>query len=414
METAAPAKHPHALAFILITLLIDTIGFGIIIPVMPELIMTLSGEPISAAAGYAGLMLFAFAAAHFISSPVMGNLSDRFGRRPILLISLAALSVDYLIMALAPTLLWLFIGRTFSGAFGATFATANAYITDVTDEDKRPQAFGLLGAAWGLGFTLGPVIGGFLGEMDPRLPFFVTAGLGMLNVLYGYLVLPETLKQSDRRAFNWKRSNPIGALAHFHAYPVLLGLALVVILFQIAHDTNPAVFTYYVIHKFSWSETDIGIALGFVGIATIIAQTLVIRWTVARFGETNSAYIGFVAAAIGMGGFALAQEAWHAYLALIPMCLMGLAMPSVRSMMARRVPANAQGELQGALSSLMGLTMIAAPLIMTQLFRHFSSDDATIALPGAPYLLAALLMALAALLLARQVSQTEPSSKADT
>lgn len=406
MSTHQKRSGKRALAFILLTLLIDTIGFGIIIPVMPKLIMSLSGEPISAAAGYAGLMLFAFAAAHFVFSPVMGNLSDRFGRRPILLVSLAALSVDYLIMAFAPNLIWLFIGRVLSGLFGATFATANAYVTDVTPEDKRAQAFGLLGAAWGLGFIIGPVLGGFLGEIDPKLPFFVAAAIAALNTIYGFFVLPETLPSHERRPFDWRRSNPVGALIHFRRYPVLLGFAVIVILYQIGHDANPAIFTYYTIHKFGWSEQEMGFALAFTGIAVIFSQTIVIRWTVARFGELNSAYIGLITAATGFAGLGLATTGWQAYLALFSMSFMGLAMPSIRAMMARKVPANAQGELQGALSSLMGLTMIAAPLVMTQLFRAFSAADAPITLPGAPYLLAGLLMLLSALLLARQVRRS--------
>jgi len=389
------------MAFVLITVMIDTIGFGIIIPVLPQLVMDLTGEPISAAAGYGGIMLFAFAAAHFLFAPVMGNLSDRFGRRPILIISLAALGIDYLVMGFAPTIAWLFAGRIFAGLFGATFATANAYITDVTEPDKRAQSFGLIGAAWGFGFIIGPVIGGFLGEIGPRVPFFVAAGLALSNVIYGLLVLPETLKEENRRPFDWRRANPVGALAHFRAYPLIIGLAAVIVLFQLAHDANPAIFTYYAIYKFGWTERDIGFALAFVGVTVIFSQTVLIRWTVKAFGEINSAYIGLIVAASGFAALGLATESWMAYAALVPMAFMGLAMPSIRSLMTARVPDNAQGELQGAIASLMGLTMIAAPLIMTQLFRSFTSADAPIDLPGAPYFLAALLMLMAALMLTR-------------
>ncbi len=399
MTSRKPGRH--ALAFVLVTILIDTIGFGIIIPVIPELIMELTGEPISAAAGYGGLMLFSFAAAHFLFAPVMGNLADRFGRRPILLISLFALGVDYLIMAFAPSLLWLFVGRILAGMFGATFATANAYVTDVSPPDKRAQNFGLTGAAWGLGFIIGPVIGGFLGELGPRVPFFAAAAIAFINVAYGFLVLPETLKDEDRRTFEWKRANPIGALAHFRAYPVLLGLAGAVVLFQLAHDANPAVFTYFVIHTFGWSEREIGFALGFAGLTVIFTQTVVIRWTVSRFGEIGSAYIGLSVTSIGFTCLALSTETWMAYASMVLTAFMGLAMPAIRSQMAARVPDNAQGELQGALSSLMGLTMIAAPLLMTQLFRAFTAEDAPFQLPGAPYFAAALLMVSAALVVAR-------------
>ncbi len=387
------------MAFVLLTVLIDTIGFGIIIPVLPNLIMELTGEPISSAAAYGGIMLFAFAGAHFLFAPVMGNLADRFGRRPVLIISLAALGIDYIVMGFAPSLTWLIAGRVFAGLFGATFATANAYVTDVTSPDKRAQAFGLLGAAWGMGFILGPIIGGFLGEMGSRVPFFAAAGLALLNVIYGLLVLPETLPKTDRRAFDWSRANPVGALAHFKAYPVIIGLAGVIVLFQIAHDANPAIFTYYTIHKFGWSEREIGFALGFVGITVVLTQTIVIRWTVSVFGEVKSAYIGLIVAAIGFAILGLATQTWVAYAALVPMAFMGLAMPSIRSLMTARIPDDAQGELQGAISSLMGLTMIAAPLVMTQLFYAFTAPDALIHLPGAPYLAATLLMLLSAVLL---------------
>ncbi|MBL4864386.1 MAG: TCR/Tet family MFS transporter [Rhodobiaceae bacterium] len=396
------------MAFVLITVMIDTIGFGIIIPVLPRLVMELTGEPISAAAGYGGVMLSAFAAAHFLFAPVMGNLSDRFGRRPILIISLAALGIDYLVMGFAPSIAWLFAGRVFAGLFGATFATANAYVTDVTEPDKRAQSFGLIGAAWGFGFIIGPVIGGFLGEIGPRVPFFVAAGLALSNVVYGLLVLPETLKEENRRPFDWRRANPLGALAHFRAYPLIIGLAAVIVLFQLAHDANPAIFTYYAIYKFGWTERDIGFALAFVGVTVIFSQTVLIRWTVKTFGEINSAYIGLIVAASGFAALGLATESWMAYAALVPMAFMGLAMPSIRSLMTARVPDNAQGELQGAIASLMGLTMIAAPLIMTQLFRSFTSADAPIDLPGAPYFLAALMMLMAALMLTRYTRNPQP------
>ncbi|PCJ71865.1 MAG: tetracycline resistance MFS efflux pump [Rhodobiaceae bacterium] len=398
----------NAMAFVLITVMIDTIGFGIIIPVLPRLVMELTGEPISAAAGYGGVMLFAFAAAHFLFAPLMGNLSDRFGRRPILIISLAALGVDYLVMGFAPSIAWLFAGRVFAGLFGATFATANAYITDVTEPDKRAQAFALIGAAWGLGFIIGPAIGGFLGEIGPRIPFFAAAGLAFCNVIYGLLVLPETLAEENRRSFDWRRANPVGALAHFRTYPLIIGLAIVMVLFQIAGDANPAIFTYYAIYKFGWSERDIGFALTFVGVTVIFSQTILIRWTVKTFGEINTAYIGLIVAALGFAALGLATESWMAYAALVPMAFMGLAMPPIRSLMTTRVPDNAQGELQGAIASLMGLTMIATPLIMTQLFSSFTGVDAPIDLPGAPYFLAALMMLMAALMLTRYTRDSRP------
>ncbi len=362
----------HALLFILITIFIDTVGFGIIIPVLPKLIAELSGTRISEAAAYGGWLMFVFALMQFLFAPVIGNLSDRFGRRPVLLLSLTALGVDYLIMGYAPSLAWLFAGRMIAGVAAATFATANAYIADITDEQSRAARFGLIGAAWGVGFVLGPAIGGLLGEIDIRLPFFAAAGLAGLNVLYGLLVLPETLAEANRRAFVFWRANPLGALAAIRGQPIVVGLFGALVLYFVAHDVNPSTWTYYVIHKFHWSGAQIGLGLAAVGLSGAVVSGTLVGPAVKRLGEAGTAYCGLILAAVSFIGYAFATSGWMLYPWIVLGAAMGLVMPSLRSIMSSVVAENSQGELQGAVASLMGLTAIMAPLVMTQLFRYFS------------------------------------------
>ncbi len=382
----------NALIFLLITILVDTIGFGIMIPVMPELLMELTGEDLSGAAIYSGWLIFLYAGIQFIAAPVLGNLSDRYGRRPILLLSLAAFGVDYVFMGLAPTIVWLFVGRAFSGVFGATYSVANAYIADITPPEKRAANFGLLGAAWGLGFISGPILGGLLGAYGPRVPFFAASALALANVIYGFFVLPEALAPENRREFNLKRANPIGALVQMRKYPAIFGFFGVIALYQIAHDANPAVFSFSMMEKFAWTEREVGLALGCVGVCGIFVQAFLIRAIIPRIGEANSVYFGMTCFALGFIGFAFATEGWMVYAFIALLSLGGLASPSLRSIMSRQVPADAQGELQGAIMSIMSLSAIAAPIIMTRLFFYFSADTAPTYFPGAPFLAAAILM----------------------
>ncbi len=392
MRERRPGRH--ALLFILITIFIDTLGFGIIIPVLPRLIADLGHTSISDAAGYGGALMFVFALMQFLFAPVMGNLSDRFGRRPVLLISLATLSVDYLIMGFAPTLAWLFLGRLLSGASAATFSTANAYIADITDESERAARFGLVGAAWGIGFVIGPAAGGLLGALGPRVPFYVAAGLALVNVVYGLLVLPETLSRDKRRPFRFARANPAGALAALRPYPLVLGLFGALTLYFLAHDVNPSVWTYYVLHKFQWSEGQVGLALAAVGLSSAVVSGTLVGPVVKRMGEARAAYLGFALAAVSFFGYAFATQGWMLFPAIAFGAFMGLVMPSLRGIMSRTVAEESQGELQGAISSLMGLTAIFAPLIMTQTFRHFSMADAWLYFPGASFFLAGCLALL--------------------
>lgn len=399
-DTLAPAPAPaqHAVRFIMFTILIDTIGFGMIAPVMPELIRELTGEGFAEAARYGGSLMFLFAAVQFVAAPVLGNLSDRFGRRPVLLVSLAALGVDYVVIALAPTLVWLFVGRFVSALASATFATANAFIADISHPEDRARRFGLLSAAWGLGFMLGPVFGGFLGEYGPRWPFWAAAGLALVNVLYGLFVLPESLSPASRRPFDFKRANAVGALLQIRKYPVVLGLLLVLVPYQIAHDANPAVWSYYTMHKFGWSTSTVGASLFVVGATILFVNALLVGPVIERLGEVKAVILGFSAMALGFVIFAFATSGWMVFAGIFPFALVGLAQPALRGMMANRVPPDAQGELQGATASLMSATMIVSPLIMTGLFREFSREGAPIDFPGAPFLAAALLALLALLL----------------
>ncbi len=386
------------LYFILVTVLIDTIGLGIVIPVMPELLMELTGEGVSAAARYGGWLIFVYALMQFVCSPIIGNLSDRFGRRPVLLLSLFGFAIDYVIMGFASTLTVLFIGRTLSGISGATYGTANAYIADVSPPEERAQNFGLVGAAFGLGFILGPMLGGMLGAYGTRVPFFAAAGLSLVNMLYGITILPETLPKEARRPFEWRRANPLGALEQIRNFPVVMGLAGVLFLYQMGHQVNPSVWSFYTMEKFGWSPLEVGYSLAFVGLMIVGVQGGLTRRIIPRIGEVRSAYVGLSVAAIGYLGFAYAPNGWILCAWLAPWAFCGLTMPSIQGIMTRTVSASQQGELQGAVGSLASLTTIIAPPLLTQLFGYFSADTAPIYFPGAPFVAAAIVTALAMLL----------------
>ena len=393
-------QSKRAMLFILITVLIDTIGFGIIAPVTPELIMELTGESLSEAALYGGWLMFLYALTQFFAAPILGNLSDRFGRRPVLMASLFTLGLDYLLMAMAPDLTWLFVGRAIAGVAGATFATANAYIADVSNAEERAQNFGLLGSAWGLGFILGPVIGGVLGEYGSRVPFFAASALAGANVLYGYFVLPESLPVESRRPFKLVRANPVGALSQMRRFPGVLVLFGALLLYQLAHDANPSTWTYYTMLKFDWTERDVGFSMGVLGISITLVQGLLIRVVIPKLGDRGTVLLGLLIMAAGYLGFSLATEGWMMLVFIVPFALGGLAMPALRSILSNRVGANSQGELQGAMSSLMSLTAIIAPVFLTQLFGYFTSAQAPFYFPGASFFMAALLTAGSAVVIA--------------
>jgi DHA1 family tetracycline resistance protein-like MFS transporter len=392
------SSHRHALGFIIAVVFIDAIGFGIILPVMPQLIMGLSDTDISGASRIGGFLMFAYATMQFFAAPILGNLGDKYGRRPVLLFSLAALSIASFFMALAPSLLWLFAARLIAGVASSTFSLAYAYVTDITPEEKRAQRFGMIGAAFGGGFIFGPVIGGVLGEFGPRIPFLAAAALAAINLLYGFFVLGESLTEENRRPFELKRANPVGALLQMRKYPVILGLGLAYFLYMIGHQSLPSIFTYYTMEKFDWSESEIGFALGYAGVFMILVQALLIRWAIPRLGAFKSGMVGLLAMIAGFTGYALAVAGWQMYIWLALASISGFVTPAFQAIMTSQIPSNAQGELQGALSSVTSITTIVGPVLMTQLFALFTGESASFYFPGSAFLAAALLTLLSLLI----------------
>ena len=380
-----------ALIFIFLTMLIDTIGLGLIIPVAPGLIAELTHEDLSGAATWGGWLFFVYALMQFLCAPVIGNLSDRFGRRPVLILSLAMLAFDYVLTGLSPTIVWLFLGRTLSGMAGASFTTANAYIADISPPEKRAANFGMVGAAFGLGFILGPALGGLLGEhFGLRVPFFAAGGLALANALFGLFVLKESLPPERRRAFDWRRANPLGTLKALRRYPALLALFGALALMRLAHDSLPATWTYYTMLKFSWGPGDVALSLVAVGVLSSIAFAVLPRLLVPRLGETKAVMLGLLAAAIGYAGYALAPTPSVLYAVMVLFCFGGVGGAALNAILTHLVPDNEQGELQGAIASVGSLTAIAAPLIMTGLFAHFTGPRAPVYFPGAAFLAAAI------------------------
>ena len=399
-----PTVSRFALAFIFMTMFIDTVGLGIVIPVTPKLIAELIGQSayaphaMSNAAWYGGWLMAVFAGMQFFFSPLLGNLSDRFGRRPVLITSLVALAIDYAITGAAPSIAWLFIGRALSGMAGATFATANAYIADVSPPEKRAANFGITGAAFSIGFVIGPVIGGFLGEYSARLPFFVSAAIAIANALFGLFVLKESLPMERRRKLEWWRANPLGALVALRRYPTLIGLVGVVVFMRLAHDANPSVFTYYTMLKFHWSPRDVALALGAFGVLMAGVYGFLPRLLVPRIGETMAVVLGLTFQTIAFAGYALATTGWMMFGWMAVWTLQGLAGPALSAIQTKLVPPNEQGELQGGLACVGGLTSIAAPALLTNLFSYFTGPSAPVYFPGAAFLAAAICAALALLL----------------
>jgi DHA1 family tetracycline resistance protein-like MFS transporter len=385
-------KSKYALNFIFLTLLIDITGLGIIIPVMPKLIGQLTGEGLSVASEYGGWLTFAYAFMQFIFAPILGNLSDKYGRRPVLLLSLLGFGIDYLFLAFAPSIFWLFVGRIIAGIAGASMTTAMAYIADVSAPEKRAQNFGIVGAAFGLGFIIGPVLGGVLGQFGTRIPFFAAAGLALLNFLYGYFILPESLTKENRRPFNLKTANAWASLARLKRYPKVLSLAGALVLVYLASYALQSVWTYYNMYKFGWTEALVGYSLGFVGITIAVVQGGLIRIIIPKLGQERSLYIGLALYSFGYILFAFASESWMMFAFMIPYSLGGIAGPALQGIMSNQVPPNEQGELQGTLTGLMSLTAIFGPLLMTHLFSAFTGKQAYIEFPGAPFLVGAVLL----------------------
>lgn len=354
-------------------MLIDITGWGIIIPVIPKLIEELIHGDISEAAKVGGWLTFAYAITQFIFAPLVGNLSDKYGRRPIILISLFTFTLDYILLALAPTIAWLFIGRIIAGISGASITTASAYIADVSTPENRAKNFGMIGAAFGLGFIIGPVIGGLLGQYGSRIPFYAAAILCFFNFLYGYFILPKSLSNENRRELNLKRANPIGAFMNLKKYPKLIGLVIAMFILYVASHAVQSNWTYFTMYQFSWDEKMVGISLGVIGLFVGIVQGVLIRWINPKLGNEKSIYIGFFLYAIGMFLFASATQGWMMFVFLIPYCLGGIAGPALQSVISAQVPANEQGEIQGILSSLMSASSIIGPPMMTFCILLFHS-----------------------------------------
>ncbi len=387
-----PVNKNAAVGFIFVTLLIDIIGFGIIIPVMPRLISELKHVDISGASKYGSWLMFVYAFMQFLCAPFFGSLSDKFGRRPVLLFSLLGFGIDYLFLALAPSYEWLFVGRVISGITGASITTGFAYIADVSSPENRAKNFGMVGAAFGLGFIIGPVLGGLLGHLGPRIPFYAAAALALLNCLYGYFVLPESLSKENRREFDWKRTNPLTSLLRLKKYPAVGGLVIAIGLVYLASHAVQSNWSYFTMYRFKWDEKMVGISLGVVGVLVAIVQGGLTRFINPKLGNEKSIYSGLLLYTIGMFLFGIANQGWMMFVFLVPYCFGGIAQPALQSVMAGQVPSNEQGQLQGALTSLQSACAIIGPLLMNNLFFYFSHSNAPLYLPGAPFLLGSLLL----------------------
>ncbi|HTN39026.1 MAG TPA: TCR/Tet family MFS transporter [Arachidicoccus sp.] len=402
-----------AISFIFVTLLIDIMGWGLIIPVLADLVAQLKHIPINEASTYGAYLLSAFAIVQFLFAPVIGNLSDKFGRRPILLLSLLGFGIDYIIQAVAPSYGWLFIGRVIAGITGASFTTASAYIADVSkDETSRAKNFGLIGAAFGLGFVLGPALGAFLATWGIRAPFYAASVLCLINCVYGYFFLPESLSKENRREFEWKRANPFGSLKFLTRHPEIGGLALCFFLVYLGAQAVQSNWNFFTIYRFHWSEKMVGISLAVVGVLVGLVQGGLTRIVVPRLGNKKSIYIGLLLYVIGLVLFSFATEGWMMFAFLIPYCLGGICGPSLQSVISGEVPANQQGELQGSLTSLMSLTTIIGPLIMNGTFAYFTSDKAPFTYPGIHFMIGAICMLFGVIIAYRVLSKktTAPAS----
>jgi DHA1 family tetracycline resistance protein-like MFS transporter len=409
-ETTTPAPPPTsgpgatAFLFILVMVAFDMVAFGIIAPVLPDLIRQFEGGDFGRASDLTGYLLFVWNAMQFLFSPILGAWSDRFGRRPVILLSCFGLGIDYIVMALAPTLRWLFIGRIISGITASNISTAFAYITDVTPPEKRAKPFGYISAAFGLGFIIGPAVGGYLGNFNIRAPFWAAAVLSLVNSLYGFFVLPESLPAERRTKSAWHMANPLGSLTLLRSHAQLAGLSIVVTLYYLAHNSLPSVWALYTMKRYNWSRGDVGLSLSVVGVCASVISGVLVGPFVKRFGERRSVLFGLLCGTLGFVGFALAASGWMLYAVIPFIALWGIAAPAIQSLMSRRVDPSSQGNLQGAINSLRAITGMTGPVLFTQVFALAISPSTRIHLPGAPYYLAAVLL-LSSLLLAIYVTR---------
>ncbi|MDO9335433.1 MAG: TCR/Tet family MFS transporter [Caulobacter sp.] len=404
-------RRTAAVGFIFVTATIDIVALGIMIPVLPNLIKEMAGGDFALASEVNLVFATMFGAVQFFCAPVLGLLSDRFGRRPVLLTSIFGLGIDFLFMAFAPSIRWLFVGRVVNAATAASFSTANAYIADITAPENRAKAFGMLGAAFGVGFTLGPVLGGFLAEIDLRLPFFVCAGLALLNWLYGFFILPESLPKEKRvKTLDWRRANPLGSLKLLRSHKDLLGLAAVGFLFQMAHVVLPVIFVLYSGYRYGWSPAMVGLSMLATGVSNIIVQALLIGPVVKRIGERGALLLGLAAGAAGFAVFGLAPTGWLYFVGVPIFALMGFTGPGMQALMTARVAPHEQGQLQGANSAIMGIAQIIAPAVFGLTFAFAVDHNDTLHMPGLPILIASALM-LCSFLIALQVAKPAPPAE---
>jgi DHA1 family tetracycline resistance protein-like MFS transporter len=412
VATATIRSRRAGTAFVLVTVLLDTLGVGLLIPVAPRLVGSFLGDDLGASSHYFGALVSLYAAMQFLFAPVLGGLSDRFGRRPVILLSLLGAAASYLMSALAPALWWLYVGRIIAGITGASFSAANAYVADVTPAEKRAQGFGMVGAVFGLGFILGPALGGALGDVGLRLPYFVGAGLNFLNFLYGLLVLPESLPPESRRPFSFARANPLGALRGLARHPVVLGLTGTMACSFLAQWILQSVWALHTQARFDWSLREVGLSLMVIGVATALVQGLLVRTAIPRLGERRALVVGLVTSIVGHACLGLANHGWMFYAVVFPLALAGLAGPAVQAIISRATGASEQGELQGSLNSLAGVAAILGPIIGTNLLARFGPPTASPHVPGAAFFASAAINAVGLLLALRLFARTKPEREA--
>jgi DHA1 family tetracycline resistance protein-like MFS transporter len=408
---ARPVRRA-AVAFIFVTILLDTLALGLIIPVLPKLVESFVDNDTAKAAQLFGLFGTAWAAMQLLFSPILGALSDRFGRRPVVLLSNFGLALDYVLMALAPSLTWLFVGRVISGITSASISTSFAYIADITPPERRAAVFGKVGAAFGAGFILGPALGGLLGGMDPRLPFWFAAGLSFANTLYGLLILPESLPRDRRASLRWKSANPLGSLHLLRSDPVLAGLSVVNFFAQLAHVVLPSTFVLYATYRYGWDTATVGLTMALVGVCAMAVQGAGVGPIVRRLGESRALLLGLACGAAGFLIFAVAPTGPLSWLGIPVMALWGVAGAAIQALMTRRVAPDQQGQLQGATSSVQSLSQLIGPFLFTLTFAYFISPQAPVKLPGAPFFLASALLLLSLVIAARTLADVkrDPSS----
>jgi MFS transporter, DHA1 family, tetracycline resistance protein len=397
----------RGLFLVFMILFLDIIGIAIIMPVLPAFLQELTGDDVSAAAVDGGWLLLIYSAMQFLFAPVLGNLSDRFGRRPVLLIAVLTFAIDNLICAAATSFWMLFVGRVLAGISGGSFATCSAYIADISTDETRARNFGLIGIAFGFGFTVGPVIGGLLGELGPRVPFLGAGLLSLANFIAAWFLLPETLAKENRRAFDWRRANPLGALRQMRHYPGIGWVLGVMFLYWLAHAVYPSVWPFVGSYRYGWSEAEIGLSLGLFGISAAVVMALVLPRLVPVLGEWRTAVLGISFSCLAFLGYAFSWQGWMVYAVILLTTIENVADPALRSIASARVPPSAQGELQGAMTSMTSLTTIVGPAIFTQLFSGFTGEGAVVEFAGAPYLMAAIFMALAALVFVLRIGRQD-------